>query len=754
MYYVLLLGVLLPLSVVWVWLMLKDKQQRALDATRKYYQVTFPADMDDKRVHAFIRAIGSNLRGGTVKARPTIVFEMWSSPQGIIHRLRVPEDDATYLIGQLQNSLPGIDITEVEDQIANLSKMVGFQFGAQLFMRNASEELPIVDAVDYSHRVLGSMQDAVKEHDTICVQWIIGHSPNQKMPASDKPLASTRSPLLKALLNGKPAGRDEVKTRRSKQVDQNYIATARIAARGSKIVRAEQLVRQVVRAYTSEGGYAHFIAKKVTPQQISHDIKLATTPLFLTAQLNVRELAAVIGWPMSDRYVPGLSRGATRHLPASETIARQGRILGVSSMPGIDRQIAQSYESAVTHMYIAGGTGVGKTTLMVNTIRQDMDAGAGIILIEREGNLFQQALDQVPPHRMQDVICIDLTNSDRPVGLNLLKTAPPEVVAGQLADLLAALYDTSINANKLVRHGIPVLARLPRATIADLITLVHPRTVVDKQWARAVVSQHPDKTIRQFWEDWYKQDDKKITNDSEPLKNRMWELLTPEPTRYLLNQETSSFDPVEVVQGNKLLFVNLSGVSEQAASLIGTMLVTAIWTAAKRFKDDDLAKPNFMYLDEFQQFSHLSHDFENMLAEARKHKLGLVMATQYIERLKPVGLQDAVMTNARTKVIFNSSAKSSMIHWQDFASTYVRQQDFMNLKAHQALARVNTKDGISEPITIKTFKQPAGYKRGAEILALSSHTYGRNKTQIDSDDATRRIAEPPETTGHAAVGRF
>ncbi|RDH76333.1 hypothetical protein DVS77_21500 [Mycolicibacterium moriokaense] len=717
--------------------MAKDQGQRVQDMKRKYYDITFPSEMSDKEIHAFIRSIGKNLKSGSPRAGfPTMVFEVRAQADGgITHRLRVPNDAATYLIGQLQNALAGIDVVEITEL-----DEVGFQFGATIHMRNASEELPIASAMDYSHRVLASMQDAVKPHDAVVVQWIIAHSEDQKMPPSDKPIATNRSTWSKVWSGETKAGRDEVQSRRNKQVDQNYIAVGRVAARGEDVGRAEQLVRQVVRAITSEGGNAHFYAKGSDPQSISKAIKYAITPFRMTAQLSVPELAAVIGWPMGDVYVPGLRRGSTRHMPAPESVPRTGRILGRTTMPGVDRQIAMSYDAALTHTYIAGGTGVGKTTLMVNTIRQDMETGAGIVLIEREGNLFQQALDQVPPNRADDVICIDLTQDDNPVGLNLLRTNKPEIVAGQLASLLDALYpdSKSIYANQLVQYGIPVLANLERATFADLIPLVHPRNPAEKAWAKWAVEQMPDKTYRDFFQDWHKgldqKDQRDITQKSQPLKNRLWEILTPEPTRYLLNQETSSFDPLDVINGNKLLFVNLAGVSEQVASLVGTMIVTAVWTAAKNGRP---TKPNFMYIDEFQQFSHLNKDFEDMLATARRQKLGLVIATQYIERLNR-GVQDAVMANARTKIIFNSSSNSSGIHATDFASTHVRRESFMNLKAHEALARINTHSGVSEPITLKTYGEPHGFNQGRQMLALSSHKYGRTKQRIDQDDSWRR----------------
>lgn len=747
--------------------MFRDAGQRQLDADRTYYELTFPADMSDKQIHAFIRSIGKNLQGGsTWSGVPTMVFELWASPHGIKHRLRVPSDAATYLIGQLQSALPGIDVTEVnleqnicsdistsENERLHNSAIddLGFQFGATLHMANSGEELPIVNAMDYSHRILASMQDAVNASDTICVQWVIAHSNNQKQPPSDRPVKTQRSSGLWKLVVGEArAGRDEVTSRRQKQVDQVYVAIGRVAARGKTDKRAAQLVRQVVRAYTSEGGFAHFWAKGAKPQEISDDIRLGKTPFALTAQLSVKELASVIGWPMSDAYVPGLERGATRHLPAPESVPRSGRVLGQTTMPGIERQIAMSYGSAVSHMYIAGGTGVGKTTLMVNTIRQDMDAGAGIILIERDGNLFRQALDQVPPSRLRDVICVDLSRWDRPVGLNLLRLNQPEIVAGQLATLLDALYPDakSIYANQLVRQGIPVLANLERATVADLLPLVHPRNPVEKAWARAAVEKMPDKAYRDFWADWYK-DEKQMAQNAQPLKNRMYDLLTPEPTRHLLNQETSSFQPADVINQNKILLVNLAGVSEQAASLIGTMIVTAVWTAAAQGRPN---KPNFMYLDEFQQFSHLGTDFENMLATARKRNLGLVIATQYIERL-PKSTQDAVMANARTKVIFQSSAKSAVTHAEDFASPHVRKEAFMNLKAHMALARINTDSGISPPITLQTFPEPPGHAEGPKILNYSAQTYGRDLAAITRDDETRRIVKTEASTPRKTIGR-
>lgn len=733
------------LPVVGLIMMFKDQGQQELDAKRKYYDIVFPVEMPQEKIEEFIRSIGNNLLGGsTWRGVPSISFETWASPQGISHRIRIPEHKSIYLITQLQGALSGIEVNEIKDVDAT-----GFQVGTTLHMANSAEELPVASIKGLSNRVLRVLQNAVMEHDTVVIQWNVVYSKNQKMPPSDEPVRSARrGGVLPALLGVgvKPAGHDELYSRRQKQVDQNFLAVGRVAARSETVERAQHLAGLVVQAYVSEGGSSYFYDKITKSQTITAEILRGATPLVLTAQLNVAELTGVISWPIGDEYFPGLRRGSTRHMPAPESVPRQGRVLGKSTMPGLDRIIAMSYEAdrpggtspAVSHLFIAGRTGVGKTVLTENLGKQDIEYGAGLIVVERDGNLFNKLLNQVPPHRMKDVICVDLSRSDRPVGLNLLKLNKPEIIAGQLANLLDALYPDmkSLYANQLVRHGVPVLAELPRATIADLLTLVHPQNPAEKAWVRLVISQMKDRTYKDYWENWHKQDDKKIATDSQAFKNRMWELLTPEPTRYLLNQETSSFDPADVISGNKLLFVNLAGISEQAASLIGTMIVTSIWTAAKGQKPD---KPNFLYLDEFQQFSHLSSEFTDMLATARKRNLGLVMATQYIESLKP-DLQDAVMSNARSKVVFESSIKSATPIARDFANPHIRPESFVNLKAYDTIARINTWSGVSEPITMHTFAEPVGYNRGREILELSAQTYGRSVAQIEQEDKTRRVA--------------
>ena len=287
--------------------MLKTNGQVTLDKERKYYDIIFPADMAQEQIEDFIRSIGSNLRGGSAwRGVPSVVFETYASAStGISHRMRVPKDSAVYITTQLQGALPGIDINEI-----NEADEVGFQAGVTLHMANSAEELPIKSVKGLSSRILRSLQNAVMEHDAVMIQWNIVHSNNQKQPPSDQPVQTARPGVMKAVLFGtKTAGHDEVYSRRQKQVDQNYVAIGRVVARGQTPARAHSLVEMVVRAFISEGGgNAYFYAKKSDPRGVSADVKAGRTPLTLTAQFSVPELAGVIGWPIGNEYVPGLRR--------------------------------------------------------------------------------------------------------------------------------------------------------------------------------------------------------------------------------------------------------------------------------------------------------------------------------------------------------------------------------------------------------------------------------------------------------------
>lgn len=731
----LLVSILSPIPL-WVVIKMKLQSQRQHDAKRQVYSIAFPSDLDEQRVTAWLRSIGGNLDNGIGRLRgvPTIAFETIASGNGIFHRLHVPKADAEYIMGQLRSHVSGVDF-ELMEQV----KPTDYTYGVTIEMSDTNRTIGVVSNVDLAASLLASVQ-AVREDEVVVQQWILAHTKREKLPATDRPIRSSSHSWAQALMGTTEAAPDEVHDRRKKQSEQNYLAIGRIAAVAKSDQRAKALVGNVERALKSENTRAaHFKTKQIPSSKLDSTINSVATPILMTAQFTISEVTPLIAWPIGQPYVPGLDRRSTRHLPATETVPRSGlRVLGRSTMPGNERPIAQSLKAATMHTYVGGGSGTGKTTLLTNMIRQDIQAGCGVIIIEYDGDLLNRSLNHVPPDRLNDVIMIDFANPRSHVGLNLLDIDSPGNVANKLITLFETIYpDTrSINTRRILSHALPALASVEGATIADIMPFVSPKTPRDAAWAREVEKKIKDQQIAEFFREW-RRDKARSAKDMQPLENRMWEVLLPSESRNFFNHSTSSFKPSDVINENKLLFVNLAGVPQQVASVIGSLLVSAVWDAARSNRPE---RANFMYVDEAQLFSHLDTEFVDMLATARKRKLGLVLATQYVERLGPQ-VQDAIAANARTKIIFQSGPKSSGIHQRDFGDRTVSADHFQNLKAYDTLGRIMTDDGLSNPITMRTVDEPRGYGLSSKAVGISYSKYGRSEAQLQADENARRTPE-------------
>lgn len=730
----LLLTTLSPLIVRAAFTM-KSQSQNQHDANRQVYRVSFPTDLDEQRVAAWLRALGGNLSNGFGRLRgvPTIAFETIATGGAISHRLHVPKPEAEYIMGQLRAHVSGIDfeLLETFDEF-------DFDFGVTVEMSDSSRTLTAVSNVDFATRVLSSVQ-GVREDEVVIQQWILTHTKRQKLPSTEKPVVSNAASWMHTLMGTNTASNEEVNDRRKKQSEQNFMAIGRIAAAAKTDARAKALVANVERALKSENtGATYFTTKPIPLRKLNTIVNQVTTPLLMTAQLAISELTPLIAWPIGQPYVPGLDRRSTRHMPANEAIPRTGRVLGRSTMPGNERSIAQSYSAATMHSFVAGGSGTGKTTLMVNMIRQDIQQGNGVIIIEYDGDLLRRSLNHVPPDRLNDVIMIDFANPRSHVGLNLLDIDTPANVANKLITLFETIYpDTkSINTRRILSHALPALAQVEGATVADIMPLVNPKTPRDVAWAKEVDKKITDRQVAEFFKEW-RAEKSRSAKALEPLENRMWELLLPLESRNFFNQSVSSFQPSDVIANNKLLFVNLAGVPQQVASVIGSLLVSAVWDASRYAQPE---RANFLYVDEAQLFSHLDTEFTDMLATARKRNLGLVLATQYVERLG-LPVQDAIAANARTKIIFQSGPKSAHLHQRDFGDRLVTADQFQNLKAYAALARVMTDDGLSSPVTMQTVPEPNGFGLSRQAVDLSYSKYGRTSKQIQADEDARRTPQ-------------
>lgn len=726
--------------------------QRQLDHDRRTYLVAFPRELSEEQVLSWLTSIGGTLKmgRGRIVATPTIAFEMWATDRGISHRLKVPWQEADYVIGQLRSLVPGISITpEKERPVLSWNQV--HELGMSDPARTIANALKAKDA---STSILASIQ-ALEPGEAVMLQWVVTPALREALP--EKNNHKNKSSVFDVLLGATTASGDEIDDRRKKLEQPNLLAIGRVGATASTEARAAHLVQRVERALSSLQTAANgFTRVRKLSGAATERIQLASSPYLFPAQFSLSELLRVIAWPIGQPFVAGLPQGATRHLFAGEDIPREGLVVGHSNFPGHERPIAVSFTRACEHMYFGGTTGSGKSTEMGNTFAQAVTNGNGAVVIdasssESHESLFFRALNLIPKDRIKDCIIIDV-NRDRmhPVGFNVLDQGTARQVVDQITELIGHLYkDTSgIWMRELLFHGLYTLAEHGGYTLLDLPKLIQPKTPEEAAWADQLIREVKDPELKDFWVRWDNYSTRDRAAHVEPLLNRIWQLTARSEIRNIIGQTKSSFQWDDVLRENKIVLISLVGLPKDTASILGTLFVNALWTSAQSMVPE---KENYLFLDEFQLVTRLPMGLEDMLRLARKHRLGAVLGTQYIDDLTP-DMKMAIINAVRTRVIFSTSSREARLWQSEFGRQLIDEYDLVNLGRFEAVAQVSTDTGISRPVTIKALAPLSPTGTAKAVLEESRKTYGRTLDEVEAEMLARRMAAPTSKKKRPTIG--
>jgi type IV secretion system coupling TraD/TrwB family protein/helicase HerA-like protein len=704
--------------------MLQRRRGRRDD--RRTYRLTFPADVRAAHVQAWLRATGG--------ARTTVAVELWADAFGVHHFLTVPTASAEYVAGQLRTLVPGIRVVPSKRRT-----MPSWSVAVELALTDMSRTLALPSVDQMAATLLAAVQ-GLKAGETVLWQVVI-------RPAVPEAVATKTEPKGRGVAGQILEGdRDAANDRRTKLSEPNYLAVLRVAVRADRDGRANQLLSRVRSAVVSTRSAVTAFRRKLvfSKAAVSKRIERAVGSLLYGAQFSVTELSALLGWPIGSPHVAGLPQGRPRQLPASATIPSTGRVIGRSNFPGAERPVAISPRDATRHLHVVGPTGTGKTTLLANLAKQDMQRGYCVIVLESKGDLYRMVLDRVPRRRIKDVIVLDVNDGDFPVGFNVLDTRTSSSAVDELSALMTGIYGDhgGVYAPMLMYYGLHALAATPGHTFIDLPALLTPQGPDEAAWRDHLVQGLKNRDVRQFWQRYLDDKNKERDRMAAPVHNRIWQLAVRPEIRNIIGQSRSSFTFEEVLTGQKILLINLNGVrvGESTASLTGTLLMNALWSAVRTVK---LPKPAFLYLDEFQDFINLPVNAADMLAKTRSFGLGMVLAHQDLDQLSKVrGLEQAVLSNARSKVVFQTSARDARVMQREFGRL-VTDDDFINLGAYEAIARVATKDGVSAPVTITTEAPSRTTSAANAVLASSRTAYGRPIADVEVEIENRRRSNGP-----------
>ncbi len=478
--------------------------------------------------------------------------------------------------------------------------------------------------------------------------------------------------------------------------------------------------------------------------------------------LNTEEIASVFHFPLPTTETPNILWLSARKAPAPSNIPREGLVLGHNMYRGIESVIRIKREDRRRHVYVLGMSGVGKSVLLENMIVQDIVNGEGVCVVDPHGDLVNAVLAQVPQQRAEDVIIFNPSDADRPVGLNMLEAKTPEECDFAIQEMIAIFYKLfppemigPMFEHNMRNAMLTLMADTESpGTIAEI-----PRMFTDPAFQKYKVSKVSDPVVRAFWE-------QEMAKTSDFHKSEMLGYLISKVGRFVENammrniigQPRSGFDVGEIMDKQKILLVNLSKgtTGEVNSNLLGLIIVSKLQMASLRRASLPQAqrKDFYLYVDEFQNF--VTDSIKTILSEARKYRLNLTIAHQYISQLvqgDDITIRDAVFGNVGTRVAFRVGVEDAETMAKEFAPVF-DEYDVMNVDMYNANIKLLIDNTVSKPFTMQTYPPQDGDAQVAKaITEYSRLRYGRDKKIVEAEIMERSQLGKPATMAKAqAVG--
>lgn len=396
------------------------------------------------------------------------------------------------------------------------------------------------------------------------------------------------------------------------------------------------------------------------------------------------------------------------------------------------------------HMYVIGKSGMGKSTLLENLAIQDITNGEGLCVIDPHGSFAEILLDYIPESRVKDVVYFAPSDGEYPMGLNMLEKVPAEkryLLANGMMSAFKKIFTDGDGKGTFSARMEYVLNNIILALLEnDGQTLLGVnRMLFDKEYRKFIVSNVTDPTVKDFWVNEYANYTDKTAQELAPaIQNKIGQFLSNPLIRNIVGQKKTSFDMRKIMDEKKILIVNLSKgkVGEGNANLLGSLLITKIYLAAMSRADIDPYEaeklpPCYFYVDEFQNFANES--FASILSEARKYKLALTVAHQYIEQMTDE-VKSAVFGNVGTMITFRIGATDAEVFEKEFAPKFIL-DDFVNLSAYQIYLRLMIDGQGSQPFSAKTLPRPMRpvQSYAQAVIAYSRSTYAKPKFMVEDE---------------------
>lgn len=527
----------------------------------------------------------------------------------------------------------------------------------------------------------------------------------------------------------------------SKIQEVGFRTNIRIIASSGSSVSADALLDRIAGTFgvfTSGEGNSLVLKRPILWQKRKTEIDALARGKYMTQPYHVltaSELASL--W-----HPPGLSLSSIRNIrwgarllgepPANLPVATENEeerkrvnFFARTEFKNQPANFGIKKEDRRKHVYIIGKTGTGKSTLIANMAINDMKNGEGMAVLDPHGDLCDILLDYVPSHRTNDVAYLDPSDINHPFRLNSLETknsAYRELVASGIVSIFHKLYHMSWGPRLeyILRNTILTLTHVPQSTFLDI-----PEILTNEKFRDKIVSTLSDKVLKNFWLNEFNRFSPQMRAESiSPILNKVGQFLSSQTIRNIVGFPTSTIDLEEMMNEGKIVIVNLSQgkLGEDSSALLGAMIITKMQLAAMNrvYMPEEKRRDFYLYVDEFQNFA--TQSFIKILSEARKYRLNLSLANQYIGQIDE-DVQKAIFGNTGSLVSFAVGASDARLLSREFGEKY-EEAELVGLGNYQVVLKLSIDNQTSTPFSATTLPLPKSRNEKREtVIRVSRERY-------------------------------
>jgi hypothetical protein len=691
-----------------------------------------------------------------LKPKEHLCFEIVARQEDIRFYVVVPKKYTDMVEKQIHGSYPGADIRVVEEpNIFTQEGKVAFAAlrlsGPNYMPIRTFRDLP-VDSLSTLTSVLAKMKTGEGAVVQILIQPADGKWRSLGRSFISKTKKNEANPE-KASFNVDHKTLEAVEQKVSKS---GFNAVVRLVVSSPDAESAKMHLDNLVSSFSQfESDHNHFkkvkfpIKKLFMIDFVYRYFPVISPPFFRQySVLNSDELATIYHFPNKFVETAHIFWLNAKRAPAPSQIPNNGLYLGISRYRGIDRPIYVGEDDRRRHVYVIGKTGTGKSQLLEEMVLQDIRAGKGVAVIDPHGDLIDGILSRFPAERAEDVIYFDPSDEDRPMGLNMLEAKTEQqkhFVATSIIGLMYKLYDpmkTGIIGPRFehaIRNAMLTVMCEPGSTFVEIV-----RVLTDSSYVQALLPKVTDPIVRRYWTDQIAQTaDFHKSEVLDYIVSKFGRFVTNKLMRNIIGQSVSSFDFRKVMDEGKVLLVNLSKgkIGEENSNFLGLILVPRILISAMSRQEipEEKRRDFFLYVDEFQNFA--TPDFAQILSEARKYRLNLTVANQFIGQMDEE-VKNAVFGNVGTLVSFRVGVTDANYLQHEFQPTF-NETDLINIDKYNAYVKTIVRNEPVKPFSLDLTKDMSTVLNGKNpkvaeaIIQLSRLKYGRSRELVEAEISQR-----------------